>query len=45
MTQMDKLSIPKFTRQLVEDRRQDGYWIEAVDINGNSQPDIVLQNP
>jgi len=28
----DNLPIPKFRRELVEDRRQDGYWIEAVNI-------------
>lgn len=38
---MDKFPIPKFRRQLVEDFRQDGYWIEAVNINGDSKPDII----
>ena len=46
--QMYKFSIPKFRRQLVEDRRQDGYWIEAFNVDGDSKdidssskPDIV----
>ena len=38
---MYKFPIPKFKRQVVEDFRKDGYWIEAVDINGDSKPDIV----
>jgi hypothetical protein len=38
---MQKLPQPYFERQLVEDRRQDGYWIEAFDINNDSKPDIV----
>lgn len=39
--QTDKLLQPYFERQLVEDRRLDGYWIEAFDINNDSKPDIV----
>lgn len=38
---MHKFPIPQFRRQLVEDRRQDGYWIEAFAINGDSKSDIV----
>lgn len=37
----DNLPIPKFRRELVEDRRQDGYWIEAVNIDNGSNPDII----
>ena len=32
---------PCFERQLVEDKRGDGYWIEAFDIDGDSKPDLV----
>ncbi len=32
---------PYFERQVVEDRRQDGYWIEAFDISRDKKPDIV----
>lgn len=37
----DNLPIPKFRRELVEDRRQDGYWIEAVNIDNGPNPDII----
>ncbi len=38
---MEKLPQPHFERQLVEDRRQDGYWIESFDIDNDSKPDLV----
>lgn len=38
---MSKLLQPYFERQLIEDHRQDGYWIEAFGINSSSKPDIV----
>lgn len=40
---MVKFSIapPRFDQVLVEDNLQDGYWLEAVDINGNGKPDLV----
>ena len=38
---MNKLLKPYFERQLVEDKREDGYWIEAFDIDNDSKIDIV----
>ena len=38
---MYKPPIPKFKRQLVEDRRLDGYWIEALNIDGGPKSDII----
>jgi len=38
---MSKLHKPYFERQLVEDKRGDGYWIEAFNITDDSRPDIV----
>lgn len=38
---MQELPQPYFERHLVEDRRLDGYWIEAFDIDNDSKPDIV----
>jgi hypothetical protein len=38
---MNKLLKPYFERQLVEDKRDDGYWIEAFDIDDDSKIDIV----
>lgn len=35
------LAQPCFERQLIEDHRKDGYWIEAFDINNDSKPDIL----
>jgi hypothetical protein len=38
---MNQIQIPKFRRQLVEDRRQDGYWIEAIKANSDSRRDLI----
>jgi hypothetical protein len=38
---MSKILQPFFDRQLVEDKRGDGYWIEALDIDQDSRPDLV----
>jgi hypothetical protein len=38
---MNRYVQPIFERQLIEDRRMDGYWIEAFDINNDSKPDLV----
>ena len=38
---MNKLLKPYFERQLVEDKREDGYWIEAFDIDKDSKIDIL----
>ena len=38
---MNELLQPYFERQLIEDHRQDGYWIEVFGINNGSKPDIV----
>ena len=40
-TEKRELLQPTFERQLVEDHRQDGYWIEALDINNDSKPDLI----
>jgi hypothetical protein len=32
---------PVFERRLVEDRRSDGYFIEALDVSGDGKPDLV----
>jgi hypothetical protein len=32
---------PKFTSEVVESYRNDGYWLEAVDLNRNGRPDLV----
>jgi hypothetical protein len=32
---------PKFEPQVVDDRITDGYWIQAVDIDGDGVPDLV----
>lgn len=36
-----KIAEPYFERELVEDNRKDGYWIEALDINNDSRPDLI----
>src|SRR3954454_12548364 len=36
-----KLEMPKFEQIVVEDNLKDGYWIDAVDINGDGKPDLV----
>jgi len=36
-----KLPAPYFEEVLVADELKDGYWIEAVDINGDGRPDLV----
>jgi hypothetical protein len=38
---MKTLLQPYFERQLIEDRRQDGYWIEAFGIENNAKADLV----
>ena len=38
---MDKLLIPHFERQIVDPQREDGYWIEAFDIDNDGKPDLV----
>jgi hypothetical protein len=36
-----KICPPKFAPVTVEDKLQDGYWVQAVDINGNGMLDLV----
>ncbi|OEK07792.1 hypothetical protein A8C32_14990 [Flavivirga aquatica] len=36
-----EIKIPFFTKVTLADKQDDGYWIEAVDINGNGKLDIV----
>lgn len=38
---MENILKPDFERQLIEDRRDDGYWIEAFNIDPDGKPDIV----
>lgn len=38
---MSEILQPFFERQLIEDKRGDGYWIEAFDIDQDSRPDLV----
>lgn len=40
MNQKD-ISQPHFEPVLVADNLEDGYWLEAVDINGDGKPDLV----
>lgn len=35
-----KLSVPKFTSEIVADQLRDGYWLEAPDIDGDGRPDL-----
>ena len=37
----DKTLQPHFEEVLVADKLRDGYWIDAVDINGDGKPDLV----
>lgn len=32
---------PRFEEVLVEDKLSDGYWIQAIDIDGDGRPDIL----
>ncbi|HKJ68137.1 MAG TPA: VCBS repeat-containing protein [bacterium] len=32
---------PRFEKTVVEDNLSDGYWIQALDVNGNGRPDLV----
>jgi hypothetical protein len=32
---------PAFKKVVVEDNLEDGYWIQAVDIDGDGRPDLV----
>lgn len=36
-----EIKTPFFTKKTLADNQDDGYWIEAVDINGNGKLDIV----
>src|SRR4051795_7465815 len=36
-----RMIAPRFEKVLVADKLQDGYWIQAVDINGDGKPDLV----
>lgn len=36
-----RFPVPKFEQVLVADKLQDGYWVEAVDVNGDGKPDLV----
>ena len=38
---MNKPRVPRFAEQLVEANLKDGYWIQAVDIDGDGRPDLV----
>jgi hypothetical protein len=38
---MDQFPQPHFERQVVDAHRQDGYWIEAFDIDRDGKPDLV----
>jgi len=35
------IATPFFEKQTLANEQDDGYWVEAVDINGNGKPDIV----
>ena len=35
---MENILKPDFERQLIEDRRDDGYWIEAFKIDSDGKP-------
>ena len=37
----ESLPVPFFEKVTLADEQDDGYWIQAVDINGNGKPDIV----
>ena len=32
---------PKFEHEVVDDQINDGYWIQAADIDGDGRPDLV----
>jgi hypothetical protein len=32
---------PRFTPEVVADQLRDGYWVEALDVNGTGRPDLV----
>lgn len=36
------ITLPKFEQVVVEDGLKDGYWIDAVDINGDGKPDLIV---
>jgi hypothetical protein len=36
-----KFPMPEFEQVLVADKLEDGYWVQAVDVNGNGKPDLV----
>jgi hypothetical protein len=36
-----KILAPRFEPVTVADKLKDGYWLQAVDINGNGKPDLV----
>jgi Aldos-2-ulose dehydratase, beta-propeller domain/FG-GAP-like repeat len=36
-----KVAAPRFEPVLVEDGLKDGYWLDAVDINGDGRPDLI----
>ena len=38
---MNRIKAPKFEEVTVEENLSDGYWIDAVDINGNGMPDLI----
>jgi hypothetical protein len=37
----DSPNAPHFEKVVVADRQDDGYWVEAVDINNDKKPDLV----
>ena len=36
-----RMIAPRFEKVVVADKLKDGYWIQAVDINGDGKPDLV----
>src|SRR5680860_153262 len=36
-----QIAVPFFEKVTLADQQNDGYWILAVDVNGNGKPDIV----
>ena len=36
-----RMIAPRFEKVLVADKLKDGYWIQAVDINGDGKPDLI----
>lgn len=38
---VDKTLTPEFEENIIQDHREDGYWVDSFDVNGSGLPDII----